>query len=126
MPRVNIPVTTVAPLNGALGGWSVPAVVAFDAANDHEMVNDGRTFLLLQNTANATASVTVDSVADEYGRIGDIAIVVPAYVSSTQNSLVVCGPFKMPHYSQQGKLLVDSTAAPATLFLSGIRGADSN
>lgn len=124
MPRTVIPVTTISQFSAGVGGASQLAGVAADSANDHEMLNDGRTFLLFQNTVAGATSATIVSVPDEYGRLGDITVTIPAYDSVSRNSLVAAGPFRVPHFNQNGgsKLNVDLAGA-ATTFLLGFKPA---
>lgn len=131
MPRVRVPVTKIPQLAGAAGGAllvgpanAASVMIAFDNTNDHEMVNNGATVLVAQNTANAAATFNIDSVPSPLnGRLGDITVVVPAYVSATQNALAFVGPFPPSLYSQGdggNRVHIDSAAAPATLFLMGL------
>lgn len=47
------------------------------AANDMQFANNGNTILLVKNAGTSgTQTVTVVSVADEYGRTGDLSIAV--------------------------------------------------
>ena len=51
---------------------------AGDAANNHSMVNDGRTMLIIDNAGGGVATATIKSVASRYGRTGDLTVAVPA------------------------------------------------
>lgn len=122
MPRTNIPVTLIPSFSGGVGGAVTLTTVAADATNDHEMINDGRTFLLFQNTVAGATSATIVSVPDEYGRLGDITVTIPTYNSATQNSVTVAGPFRQQHWNQGNgtKMNVDLAGA-VTTFLSAFR-----
>lgn len=104
MARVNIPVDTV-PLNG---GAVILTGVAADAANDHEFINDGKTFLVAENEGVGAISVTVVSVADSFGRLGDTVISVPAAAGGVPGKAII-GPFLPPNWNQAGgtKVFVD-------------------
>jgi len=108
MARTNIPID-VLPNNG--GAITLTGVAA-DSVNNHELVNDGRTFLVAENEDAATKTVTVDSVADPYGRTGDTAHVVPAAVGGIPGKAVI-GPFLPSIWNQGGgsKVNVDVSAS---------------
>ncbi len=67
MPRTDIPIQSP-----TQNGQGVLTETAADDTNDHEMANNGRTVLLAVNRAADTPTVTIISVADEYGRTGDL------------------------------------------------------
>jgi hypothetical protein len=52
--------------------------LAADATNGMEFVNDGNSQLLVQNGSGSPVTVTVHSVSDPFGRIGDLTPAVAA------------------------------------------------
>ncbi len=101
MPRTALAVQTI-PKNGGIQDVTLTAA---DAANDHEFVNDGDTFLLALNEDAGTPTVVVKSVANEHGRSVDSSSVVPA-ASGGVPGLMVGGPYKLPHWNQAGSALM--------------------
>lgn len=108
MARTNIPIDNL-PLNG--GAVTLTGVAA-DATNQHEFVNDGKTFLLAENEDAATKTVTVVSVADPFGRTGNTVHVVPAAAGGVPGKAMI-GPFLPAIWNQGGgsKVNVDVSAA---------------
>ncbi len=74
MPRTAIAVQEI-PANSYVGAITFTAV---DAANGMMFPNDGRTILIVKNADTASKTVTVVSVADQWGRTGDHSITVAA------------------------------------------------
>ena len=100
MPRVDIPVQRI-PNGGSIADVAAGGV-AGDAANDHDMVNDGQTELWFFNEGAGTVVAILKSVADANGRLGDITITVLA------GSFAVAGPFSPRNiWNTSGKLEVD-------------------
>lgn len=120
MARTNIPID-VLPLNG--GAVTLTGVAA-DVVNQHELVNDGKTILFAENEDAATKTVTVDSVADSFGRTGDTVHVVPAAVGGIPGKAAI-GPFLPSIWNQGGgsKVNVDVSAA-TSLRLYAVRYRD--
>lgn len=83
MPRTPIPVTDIPYSNGVAVTWT-----AADSANNHSFPNDGQTLLLVRNTDAATKTVTVVSVPDDGGRLGDITLTAPATAGVCTTNLV--------------------------------------
>jgi hypothetical protein len=73
MARTSIPITNLAFQSGASITYT-----AADATNDMMYKNDGDTVLVIKNGGGSSVSVTVKSVADEAGRLGDINLSVAA------------------------------------------------
>jgi len=111
MARTNIPID-ILPLNG---GAIVLTGVAADAVNGHEFVNDGKTFLAVENLDAATKTVTVISVPDSFGRLGNTVQIVPAAVATVPGKASI-GPFLPSIWNQGGgsKVNVDISAATTT------------
>lgn len=112
MPRTDIPVEDVS-VNGNFIGTETAA----DDTNDHEMVNDGSTILIAINRAASTPAVTIVSVADEYGRTGDITQVLAA------TELRVFGPFKpKANWNQSnGKVHIDVVGVATSVAFTALR-----
>lgn len=85
MARTAITIQTL-PTTGA--GDTDLAFTAADATNDMSFANDGKTLFFVKNASASPVTATVVSVADEYGRTGDLAFVVAAGKTG------VCGPFR--------------------------------
>lgn len=60
---------------------------AADATNDHKFLNDGNTELLVVNGGSGACALTVKSVADQYGRLGDLTLSVTPGHSAVVPSL---------------------------------------
>lgn len=113
MARVAITINTI-PANG--GGLSTVTKTAADATNDHEMDNDGNTLIFAENLDSATKTITIKSVADEYGRTGDTTLTVPVAAAGVPGTSVA-GPFRLAHWNQSGgKVHIDITDATALKF----------
>lgn len=54
MPRVNVPVTTI-----TRTGIAAATPVTGDATNNHEVINDGKTWLEVENTGASSRTLTV-------------------------------------------------------------------
>lgn len=108
MARTNIPID-VLPNNG--GAVTLTGVAA-DAVNQHEFVNDGKTFITAENLDVAAKTITIDSVADPYGRTGDTVHSVPAAAAGVPGKATF-GPFLPSIWNQGGgsKVNVDVSAA---------------
>lgn len=74
MPRTSIAVATAVVQDGIN---PVPFVAA-DAANDMKFENTGREILIVRNSSGVAVQVTINSVADEAGRTGNIVESVAA------------------------------------------------
>ena len=91
-----------------------------DQANGMIFANDGRTVLLVKNGDASARVVTIASVADEAGRIGD-------QVPSVAAAATYCfGPLRPAWWSQrstnQGCVLVDfAVGTPTTLQVAAVR-----
>ncbi len=117
MARVAVPMNTIPP-NGA--GVNNLTFVAADATNDHEVDNDGATLLVVKNTGVGAGTVTVVSVADQFGRTKDTTLTVPA-LSGSDPGYAVAGPFLQANWNQAGaKVFVDLTVATG-LSLAAVR-----
>jgi len=93
------------------------AYTAMVAANDMDFDNVGGNILILVKNAGSSGAQTVTfvSVADEYGRTGDIDLEV------AQGATGVAGPFLPTIWNQStGKLNIDS-AHEDTLSLAAVR-----
>lgn len=97
MARTLIP-TVVAAAN-KVGVELTASDVAADAANGMYFVNAGgaQTILIVQSASASGADVTIVSVADPYGRTGDIG---PATVGAA--ATVAFGPFEPLLFNQPG------------------------
>lgn len=73
MPRTSIATQTLTYQSGATITFS-----AADSANNMLFSNDGETLLVVKNGGASSITVTVVSVADLYGRTGDISASVAA------------------------------------------------
>lgn len=74
MPRTVIPVQASLPNTTAI----TPTFGATDSANNMMFLNDGQVFLYVKNASGASITVTLVSVPDPFGRLGDIITTVPA------------------------------------------------
>jgi hypothetical protein len=114
MPRTNIPITNV-PLAGVGGALNITlgetGQTSSDETNGNYFVNtSGKIMLLAFNTnAGATRAFTVKSVADSYGRTGDLIITVPI------SGRYIAGPFAAAAFNQSdGTVNIDIGAGGTT------------
>lgn len=119
MARVNIPLQALAAHGG---GDDAVTWTAADATNDHSLDNSsGKVLLLVRNdAASPNATITVVSVADEYGRTGDKTITCPA-IASSMPGLSVYGPFAPGLFNQPGGLLNVDVVTATTLFFAAVK-----
>lgn len=84
------------------------AMQALDASlGNYTALVDSKTFVLAQNTGVGARTITFTSVADAFGRTGDIT----AY-SIGAGELAIFGPFKAAGWSQSGtQLYIDGSHA---------------
>lgn len=74
MPRTALPVTVV-PFQVEIDNLTLTAA---DFTNGNKYENDGQTVLVIRNPTGAGITATIKSVKDEAGRVGDLAVLVPA------------------------------------------------
>ena len=67
-----------------------------DTSNKEQFVSTGNELIMAWNTGGSERNVTITSVADEYGRTGNIAQAVAA------NSIYTFGPFPKHGWTQAG------------------------
>lgn len=112
MPRTAIPIQTI-PRNSKLEDISFTDA---DSVNDHEFDNSsGDVILLVDNTSGGALVATVVSIADPFGRTGDLTVTTAA----TSKSIV--GPLQSILFNQSGALVNVDTAAAATLKFAAVR-----
>lgn len=70
------------------------AYLAVDSVNGNTFANDGNTIAIIKNASASSITATFTSVQDPYGRIGDVAVTVPAAGES------VVGPFPQVLFNQ--------------------------
>lgn len=102
MARTDIPVETVAPFALSSGNF---ADTAADATNDHEMDNDGKTLLYINNGGGSTCNVTIKRPAGRgsYNNAYDLTAVA---VLTTETR--VFGPFPPEVFNNSsGKVDID-------------------
>ncbi len=111
MPRVDIPVQALTPNSQFVG-----TETASDDTNDHAMTNDGHTILLAVNRAASVPVVLIVSVADAYGRTGDISQAL------TGTTVRVFGPFtpKRNWNQTDGKVNIDVTGTDTDVFFTAL------
>ncbi len=93
--RTDIPVQAI----GFLSALNPVSTTAGDAANNHSFVNDGKTLLYMANGEAALKTATIVSVADPYGRTGDLTMAV------VFNDFAIAGPFIPTVFNQAGGLV---------------------
>lgn len=112
MPRTALAIQTI-PRHGKLEDI---VLTDADSVNDHEFDNSsGDVFLFIKNTSGGALAITVVSVADPFGRIGDLTVTTAA----TRESMV--GQLLPTLWNQAGALVHIDTAAATTLKLAAIR-----
>lgn len=88
---IDIPVQSI----GFLGSIAAVSFTTGDDVNDHDFENTGDEILWVQNDGAGTVQVTVSSVADPYGRLGDVVFTVAATTGRG-----CAGPFVPPLFNQ--------------------------
>lgn len=71
MPRTNLN-KTAAPASPYSGGGVALTMVAADAVNKNQFAASGNDLVIAHNAGASPATVTIKSVADPFGRVGDI------------------------------------------------------
>jgi len=92
--------------SGAVLDWT-----AADTVLDNRFVNTGREILVVDNTGADTATVTVSSVADPYGRTGDTTKIVAAGASAIFQMFPTAG-----WQQSDGYIYVSCTAVDGVYF----------
>lgn len=107
MARTTIPVQETAFQSGS---QNVTLTTA-DATNDHDFENSGNELLHIINGDVATKTVLIKSVADNFGRVQDLSLVVPAAAGGFPG-IGQAGPFIPGIWNQSGgnKVNIDITA----------------
>lgn len=109
MPRVSL--TPKAAL-GAYGNYGVAnaadlAMAAADASSLNQFVASGNDLVFAHNTGGSDYTVTISSVADPFGRTGDITT-----YSLGAGEYAVFGPFKLAGWMQSdGKIYLQASNA---------------
>ncbi len=103
--------TAKAALGNATNAYTAGAadltMTAADVANKNEVVASGNDLVIAHNTGGVAYTVTITSVADPYGRTGDIAT-----YSLDAGDYVVFGPLKNEGWMQSnGKLYFEASNA---------------
>lgn len=113
MARVPIVVSQAPGAGSGAVTWT-PA----DIADDHTLVNDGETVLVVRNPdAVEAVTVTIVSVPCSHGRTGDVVQAVA--VETTR----VFGPFPKELFNQpSGVVHVDLAGTATGVQLAGVRG----
>ena len=112
MARGTIPITETGGAGAQQTADLVPTAVV--AADDAQFQNDGDIFLVVENGGVGAETLTVVSVASEYGRTGDIDIAPAA------GEKRVAGPFP-PHLFNQSDGYVHLDTADSNLSVTAIR-----
>lgn len=115
MPRTDIPITDI-PFQGSLANI-VAGGVAGDAANDHEMVNDGSTLIAVHNGSGGVVNATVVSVADQLGRTGDDPKAIAA------GDTAIFGPYRRDAWNQPGGKIHLDLDVDTSVTVAGVRPA---
>lgn len=100
MPRTQIPIDTT----NDSGVVFIADTVA-DTTNGNYFINSGKELLFVENTGASSVTVTLDYVADSYGRDGTKVITVAA--STTK----VIGPFTKDLYNHPGEQVYINASA---------------
>lgn len=96
--RTDVTVNSAALIYGTISADAADLTfTACDVSNLNSCTIDGKTALIFTNTGASTYTVTINSVADELGRTGDIT----AY-SLAAGETCVFGPFPLKGWGQSG------------------------
>lgn len=110
MSVTNIPIQSV-PANG---GKLTPLVLTpADQGNGMSFVDNGRTMLLFVNNGASPVTWTIASVADEYGRTGDVTVSVPAAAGGIQG-LASWGPCRKGTLFRQATGVINANPSTST------------
>lgn len=96
MARTLIPAQSVAQNAGLPIVWT-----AVDQANGMFFINDGETVIMARNTDASPHAVTIDSVADQFGRVGDI-VMTPVAESGVLDGIAVSSRLPTHLFNQAG------------------------
>ena len=95
-------VKTIAP--GAYAGAGIAVTLAAaDVANGNRFVASGRDLLIAYQSGTTLRNITINSVADPYGRTGDIT---GDDLPADANSIRVYGPFPCLGWKQVGSTYI--------------------
>ena len=112
MARTDIPVQEIGIHGGAIDELTWTAA---DEANDHSFVNDGKTLLLCKNDSGSAWVIDVDSVADPYNRIQDLAMSVNA------TSVGIAGPFGKNIWNQSDGVVYVNITVETSAFFAAVK-----
>ena len=103
MARTVLTKDTAPGTNAAVG--KVLTQAAWDNANGNRFIATGKELVLAQNTDVGAQTVTITSVADPYGRTGNVtAFSIPA------GGLAIFGPFNVQGWQQSdGYIYIDAS-----------------
>lgn len=96
MARTNIPLQALPAIGGAAITWT-----AADQANGMYFVNDGDSILMVRNTDASPHATTVSSVADVYGRTGDL-VATPVAISGSNDGIAMFSRLPAHLFNQPG------------------------
>ncbi len=88
---------------------------AADAANNHELANNGKVLLLVDNADASPHQVTIVSVPDFAGRTQDIVQSIVA------GDIAIFGPFKPAWWNQPGGILHVDLDTDTAVTLAALR-----
>lgn len=104
-----MPLTSIAVQAIAKNAGAELVDVNADQANGNKFLNDGRTRLVITNGDGSPRTATVTSVADPFGRTGDVAVIV------TNGKSAVIGPFDPLLFNQaDGTITLNWSAGTTT------------
>jgi len=119
MARTDLTKTTA---QGAYGGYAAGAadvtMAAADTTDKNQFTCQGNDLVIAHNTGGSAATITIDSVADPYGREGDIT----AY-SLGAGEIATFGPFKAQGWQQSdGKIYLEASSADVQFGVLALPG----
>lgn len=119
MTRINVPVLTL--LGNAASGVDLTSGAISASASNHKLYNPaGRTCLVCYTDSMGAVTLTFTSVADPYGRTGDLG---PTVVGAS--AFMIFGPFSNQLFSQQSGadqdyLYITAASITAAAKLNGL------
>jgi len=108
---------------GAYGDYSVAnaadlTMAAADTANQNYFVAAGNDLVVAHNGGAGALTITINSVADEYGRTGDVT----AY-SLGAGEYAIFGPFKIAGWQQStGRIHLEASGADVKFGVVALPG----
>jgi hypothetical protein len=114
MPRVNVPATALP--GGYKGSGNVLTFTAANTVDKNSFIATNKDLVVVHNTGAAPATVTFNSVADQFNRTGDIAA-----ESIDAGAMKIFGPFLQVGWAQLATGVIHLEASAADVKFAVIK-----